>query len=570
MKAASTTASPLCAPTSLATLPLIGRDEEQEIFQRRWERACGGDGQVVVLSGEPGIGKSRLNAAFQAAVARIGRTHERQDWFCLPHLQHSELHPVIAELERGAGFRQDDTSAEKFDKLGTLLGGSGQASDDVRLVAGLLGVAPGNQDSAPIVNPRRQRERLLEALVRRVETLAQARPLLAVLEDVHWADPTTCELVDLLIARIASLPALLVLTHRPSFQAPWVGEAHVTELRLSRLNKRQCATLIRHIVGDSSLPPETVAAIIERADGVPLFLEELTKAVLERAAHGAALSPRADIGVPATLQSSLLARLDRFGPTAREVAQAGAAIGRVFSYDLLRSIVDVPEPALSEALAQLASSGLIQVRGTSIEAKYTFKHALVHDVANDLLLRERRRILHARIVESLGGRDDEPPEVLAWHCTMAGFADQAIKQWRLAGERSAARFANLEAKEHYQQALELLQSLPASQERDRSEAELRLAQVVPLTAIHGFGSQAVETCALRARELSASLDPLGRFLAHRIVWNSSLMRHPLPRVIELARDLVSLADRDGDVRQQAAAYRALGYSLLHHRRVRGG
>ena len=184
----------------------------------------------------------------------------------------------------------------KFDKLGTLLGGSCQASDDVRLVAGLLGVAPSNPDPSAIVNPRRQRERLLEALLRRVETLAQARPVLAVLEDVHWADPTTCELLDLLIARIASLPALLVLTHRPTFQAPWVGEAHVTELRLSRLNQRQCAALIGHIAGDSHLPPETVAAIIERADGVPLFLEELTKAVLERTAHGAALSPRADIG----------------------------------------------------------------------------------------------------------------------------------------------------------------------------------------------------------------------------------------------------------------------------------
>ncbi len=230
---------------------------------------------------------------------------------------------------------------------------------------------------------------------------------------------------------------------------------------------------------------------------------------LRRGAAGSALSARADIEVPATLQSSLLARLDRLGPTAREVAQAGAAIGRAFSYDLLRSIVDVPEPALSEALARLASSGLVHVRGTSTEATYTFKHALVHDVANGLLLRERRRMLHARIVESLRGRDDEPPEVLAWHCTMAGFADQAIKQWKLAGERSAARFANLEAKEHYQRALELLQSLPASPDRDRGEAELRLAQVVPLTAIHGFGSEAVETSALRARELSARSRPAG-------------------------------------------------------------
>ena len=216
---------------------------------------------------------------------------------------------------------------------------------------------------------------------------------------------------------------------------------------------------------------------------------------------------------------------------------------------------------MSEALAQLASSGLVQVRGSSTDAKYTFKHALIHDVANGLLLRERRRTLHARIVESLRDRDDLPPEVLAWHCTMAAFTEEAIKQWRLAGERSAARFANLEANEHFQQALDLLQSLPASKQRDRHEAELRLAQAAPLIAIHGFGSQSVETSALRVRELSANLDPLGRFLAHRIVWNSSLMRHPLPRAVGLARDLVSLADRDGDVRQQAAARRALGYSL---------
>jgi class 3 adenylate cyclase/tetratricopeptide (TPR) repeat protein len=547
--------------SSLATLPLIGRDEQLEILLRRWERACAGEGQVVVLSGEPGIGKSRLNAAFQASVARIGTMHERLDWFCLPHLQHSELHPIISQLERTAGFKQDDTPAKKFTKLATLLGDNRETSDDVGLIAGLLGFAPSNPHTLATVNPRTQRELLLEALWCRVETLAQARPVLALLEDVHWADPTTCELLDILIARLASHPVMLVLTHRPTFQAPWIGEAHVTELRLARLNQRQGAALIGHIANASDLPSETVATIIARADGVPLFLEELTKTVLERTAPGGPPAPRLDMEVPATLQSSLLARLDRLGPTAREVAQAGASIGREFSYDLLCSIVGVPEPGLSEALAQLASSGLVQVRGSSTDAKYTFKHALVHDVANGLLLRERRRILHARIVESLRDRDNVPPEVLAWHCTMAGLTEEAIKHWRLAGERSAARFANLEAKQHYQQALDLLQSLPASQERDRHEAELRLAQVVPLTAIHGFGSQAVETCALRTRELSADLDPLGRFLAHRIVWNSSLMRHPVPRTVGLARDLVSLADRDGDARQQAAAHRALGYSL---------
>jgi class 3 adenylate cyclase len=546
---------------SLATLPLIGRDEELEILLRRWERACAGDGQVVVLSGEPGIGKSRLNAAFQAAVARIGRMHERLDWFCLPHLQHSELHPIISQLERAASFKLDDTSANKFNKLGTLLGDSCETSDDVGLVASLLGVAPSNPHALATVDPRTQRERLLELLWRRLETLAQAQPVLALLEDVHWADPTTCELLDLLIARLASHPVMLMLTHRPMFQVPWIGEAHVTELRLARLNQRQGAALIGHIASASDLPSETVATIIARADGVPLFLEELTKTVLERTAHGGAPAPRPDMEVPATLQSSLLARLDRLGSTAREVAQAGASIGREFSYDLLCSIVDVPEPGLSEALARLASSGLVQVRGTSTEAKYIFKHALVHDVANGLLLRERRRTLHARIVESLRDRDDLPPEVLAWHCTMAALTEEAIKQWRLAGERSAARFANLEANEHFQQALDLLQSLPASKQRDRHEAELRLAQAAPLIAIHGFGSQSVETSALRVRELSADLDPLGRFLAHRIVWNSSLMRHPLPRAVRLARDLASRADRDGDVRQQAAARRALGCSL---------
>jgi class 3 adenylate cyclase len=545
---------------SLATLPLIGRDEELEILLRRWDRARAGEGQVVVLSGEPGIGKSRLNAAFQASVARIGTMHERLDWFCLPHLQHSELHPIISQLERAAGFKPDDTPANKFDKLGTLLGDSRQMSDDV-LVASLLGVAPSNPHALATVDPRTQRERLLELLWRRLETLAQAQPVLALLEDVHWADPTTCELLDLLIARLASHPVMLVLTHRPMFQVPWIGEAHVTELRLARLNQRQGAALIGHIASASDLPSETVATIIARADGVPLFLEELTKTVLERTAHGGAPAPRPDMEVPATLQSSLLARLDRLGSTAREVAQAGASIGREFSYDLLCSIVDVPEPALSEALAQLASSGLVQVRGSSTDAKYTFKHALIHDVANGLLLRERRRTLHARIVENLRNRNDLPPEVLAWHCTMAALPEEAIKQWRLAGERSAARFANLEANEHFQQALDLLQSLPASKQRDRHEAELRLAQAAPLIAIHGFGSQSVETSALRVRELSADLDPLGRFLAHRIVWNSSLMRHPLPRAVRLARDLASRADRDGDVRQQAAARRALGCSL---------
>src|SRR5580704_1737232 len=431
--------------------PLVGRDEEVEILMRRWKQAKMGEGRAALISGEPGIGKSRLTAALSEHIGT--EPHTRLRYFCSPHHQDSALYPFIVQLERAAGFARDDTVEAKLGKLRALLVPSTRGDDDIALLSDLLSLPSSATDLN--LSPQRRREKLFDAMLRQLEAESRHRAVLMVFEDAHWIDPTSRELIDLTVDRVRRLPVLLVVTFRPEFQHAWGGQPHVTMSALNRLGGRDGAALVERLAGNAGLPEEIVDEIVARADGVPLFVEELTKAVLEtgdrdnRVAPVMATKSLAALSVPATLQASLMARLDRLGPAPKDVAQIGAVLGREFAYELIEPVAQRDEMELQAALGQLSDARLLFCRGTAPHSSYLFKHALVQDTAYGTLLRGKRQELHARVAAVLERNFAElverRPELLAHHLSAAGETERATDQWLKAGQYATARLAHLEA-----------------------------------------------------------------------------------------------------------------------------
>ena len=544
---------------------LVGRDEEIELLIRRWQQAKSGEGRVVLISGEPGIGKSRLAAALSEHIGT--EPHTRRRYFCSPHHQDSALYPFIAQLERAAGFARDDTVEEKLGKLRALLAPGTRGDDDVALVSELLSLP----SSAAELNlsVQRKREKVFEALLSQLEAEARRRPVLMVFEDAHWIDPTSRELLDLTVDRVRRLPVLLAITFRPEFQPPW-GGADVTSLALNRLGERDGEALVHKLAGNAALTADIVAEIVERTDGVPLFVEELTKAVLESAAQGdrvaavLATTSLAALSVPATLHASLMARLDRLGPMPKEIAQIGAVLGREFAYELIAPVAQRPEKQLQAALDQLGDAGLLFCRGTAPHASYLFKHALVQDAAYSTLLRGRRQELHASVAAALeehfADLVERQPELLAHHLTAAGDTERAVDQWLKAGRYAAARLTYLEAIAHFEQGLGLLHSLPESPVRNGREIELQLA--LGLCLFTAKGAVAAKPPYARAHELAeTSGEPQQRFEALYGVWQSTMVSGGVTAASPLSERLLRLAERAGDDELRLQAHHS-GWSTL--------
>ncbi len=543
-----------------ARAPLVGREEEIELLLRRWARAKAGDGQVVLLSGEPGIGKSRIATTVQE---RLREPHASLRWFCSPYRRDSALHPSISQLERAAEFERDDAPETKLDKLAAVLAPQTGMTEDVALLAELLSIPIGDGFLPLDLSPQQKKEKTLQALLRQIERAAWQKPVLMVYEDAHWIDPTSRELLDLIVPRVARLPVLLLITFRPEFQPPWAGAAHVTVLMLNRLDRREGASLVQGIAADNALPDEVVAEILERTDGVPLFIEELTKTVLERAGQAAA----SGLPVPSTLQASLMARLDRL-PAAKQVAQIGAVIGREFGHELLATVAMLPEPTLLQGLNELVGTGLAFRRGIPPDAIYSFKHVLVQDTAYATLLRSRRQELHARVAAVLEARGvetvEQQPELLAHHCTQAGLIEKAIACWLRAGQQSLARSAMIEAVAQLRKGLDLLPDLPEGCDRWQRELELQSALGAALVASKGNSAAETGETYVRARELCKRLGDnttLVPVLSGLSTYYQTRSEYAAMRSV--ADDLLRLGQQQNDTASLLVGNRSMGLCLHH-------
>jgi class 3 adenylate cyclase/predicted ATPase len=567
---ASVVASRFEALRGSALTPLVGRDEEIDLLMRRWARTKAGDGQVVLISGEPGLGKSRITAALEERLH--AEPHLRLRYFCSPHHQDSALYPFIDQLGRASGFARDDPPAAKLEKLEALLVRAAPPAEDVALLVDLLSLPASERHPLSSLSPQRKKERTLGALIRQLEGLAHQQPVVMVFEDAHWIDPTSRELLDLIVERVRSLPMLLIVTFRPEFQPPWTGQPQVTMLALNRLDRRDRTALVEQIAGGKALPDDVIGQIVDRTDGVPLFVEELTKSVLEsgllrevrdRYVLDGALPPFA---IPTTLHDSLMARLDRLA-SVRRVAQIGAAIGREFSYELLRVVSRFPEEELRAALARFVASELVFQRGTPPVAVYAFKHALVQDAAHSSLLRTPRQQLHAQIAAALETLSpelmDSQPELFAQHYAEAGLVEKSVAFWGKAGQRASARSAMAEAAAQLQKGLDQLALLPASAERSRLELEFRSSLGAVLLAVKGHAAAETGHAYARARELWEQLGSPLEFL--QVPYGHS-RHHAFRGEFDLSQrldeDLLRLSGQRGDSAGLVLGHYSSGHNLM--------
>jgi class 3 adenylate cyclase/predicted ATPase len=556
---------------------LVGREEEIELLLRRWAKAKNGEGQVVLLSGEAGIGKSRLTAALLESLAT--EPHTRLRYFCSPQHTDSALYPVISQMERAAGPAHDNSAQAKLDKLDALLALTATSTQDAALFAEMLSLANDGRYPVAELTPPQRRQKMLEALGAQTEALTRQNPVLMIFEDAHWTDPASLELFGRAVDRIADRRALLLVTFRPEFAPPWIGRPHVTALTLNRLTQRDIDAMIDRVVGNKQLPANIRRDIIERTDGIPLFVEEMTKAVLEAgsergAERTAAAVPSPALAVPASLHASLMARLDRLGP-AKEVAQIGAAIGREFSHALLAAVVRKPEAELASALDRLIAAGLLFRQGVPPHANYLFKHALVQDAAYGTLLREPRRALHANIVEALENQfadiAESQPELLARHCTEAGLIEKAAALWGKAGQRSLARSALVEAAAQLTRALEQIAASPGTPALRREQIKLQVALANALMHVKGYSAPEPKAAIEQARvfiERAEALgevpeDPLVLFSVLYGYWAASVVTFNGDVCCDLAAQFLTLAQKQGARAPLMIGHRIMGHSLFH-------
>ena len=486
--------------------PLVGREHEVGLLSERWQRTQQAEGQVVLLSGEPGIGKSRLVQVMREQAEKDAAL--RLEFRCSPYHQNSAFYPIIDHLHRLLQFDQHDSAAERLGKLEqTLTSYRFPQADTVPLVAALLSLP--HPEKYPVLNfsPQRQKQKTQEVLVAWLVEEAERQVLYCPWEDIHWADPSTLELLTLLIDQVPAARLYLLLTFRPEFVPPWGTRSHISHLTLSRLGRGQVTQMIERVAGDRAIPSEMLQQIVAKTDGVPLFVEELTKAVLESVKFqesNESETKRLLQVIPVTLHDSLMARLDRLG-TAKEIAQFGATLGREFSHELLQAISPLDEEALQKGIAQLVDAELIYQRGVPPHRQYIFKHALIQDAAYQSLLKSRRQQLHQQIAQVLEERFAEikatQPELLAHHYTEAGLIEQAIPYWQPAGQRAVERSANVEAISHLTKALELLKTLPDTPQRTQQEMDLQTTLGPALMATKGWAAPEVEKAYTRAREL---------------------------------------------------------------------
>jgi class 3 adenylate cyclase/predicted ATPase len=551
--------------------PLVGREEEISLLSRRWRQASDGEGQVVLLSGEPGIGKSRLVREVRARLE--GEPHLRLTYQCSPYHTTSPLHPLIEQLERAAGFERDDTAAEKLNKLEALLSRSTeQVEEVVPLLAALLAIPTGSRYPPLHLSPERQKARIFEALLDQMEGLARRQPVLSLYADLHWVDPSTRELLGLIVDRARRLPVLVIMTFRPDFVPPWTRRRHVTPIALGHLSQCQSIAMIERLTGGRALPPTVLDQILAKTEGVPLFVEELTKTVLASGLlknggdHHELAGPLPQLAIPTTLQDSLMARLDRVAG-AKEVAQVAACIGREFAYPLLTAVSPLPDAKIQAALDRLVAAELVFSRGTPPESGYAFKHMLVRDAAHESLLKAQRQQLHGRIARMLEEGFPETvetePELLAQHCTEAGLIEQAVEYWQRAGQQALARSATAEAVAQLDRGLELLAGLPDGPERRRRELGLQLVLGPALIAAKGFAAPETGRAYARACELCRELGDIPKLLP--ALYGQSVVhwqRAELAAAHEVARELLDLAEEQGEAAAEVVGHRILGTFLF--------
>jgi class 3 adenylate cyclase/predicted ATPase len=553
---------------------LVGREEETELLLRRWARAKASEGQVVLLSGEAGIGKSRLTAALLERLAT--EPHTRLRYFCSPQHTDSALYPIIGQMERAAAFAYDDKPQARLDKLGAVLGQI--STQDAALLAEMLSLPNDGRYLTLDLTPQQRRQKTLEALMSQLAGLASQNPVLMIFEDAHWIDPTSLELLGRVVDKIQTLRLLLIVTFRPEFDPPWIGQPHVMAMTINRLTLRDVGAMIDGVVGNKLLPASIRQDIIERTDGIPLFVEEMTKAVLEAESEGAARRtvaaiPSPPLAVPVSLHASLMARLDRLGP-AKGVAQIGAAIGREFSHALLVALVRKPEADLLSALERLLGAGLLFRQGVAPHAIYLFKHALVQDAAYGTLLRKPRRALHARIAQAIESQFPEvaesQPEMLARHCTEAGLIEQGALLWGKAGQRSLARSALVEASAQLNRALAQVTTLPGTAALRREQIKLQVALANALMHTKGYAAPETKASLDQARSVIEQAEALGEppedplllfslfygfWAANYIEFNGDIHR-------ELARQALTLAEKQGATVPLMVGHRLMGTSLM--------